>query len=107
MTAPSDQYALACVAYALLSGDLPFIGTRDEIDEAHLRRPVPPITDGIGMELPDALNACFERALAKEAEERFDSCRDFHARVLPYWQGRSATGPSRGPSRESAIALRE
>jgi Protein kinase domain len=94
MTPRSDQYALACVAYVLLSGDLPFTGTPEEINEAHLSRRVPPITDRRALELPSALNASFDRALSKEPTARFDSCRDFH---------RALCSPLRAAERDRAI----
>ena len=73
----ADQYALACVAYTLLSGSVPF---RREVPMAvlyaHLSVPPPRLT-AVGPELPGAVNQVLARALSKEPENRYDSCGDF------------------------------
>jgi serine/threonine protein kinase len=73
----ADQYALACVAYTLLSGTVLF---RREVPMAvlyaHLSVPPPRLT-AVRPELPDAVNDVLARALSKEPEDRYDSCGDF------------------------------
>ena len=73
----ADQYALACVAYTLLSGSVPF---RREVPMAvlyaHLSVPPPRLT-AVRPELPGAVNQVLARALSKEPENRYDSCGDF------------------------------
>jgi serine/threonine-protein kinase len=72
-----DQYALACVAYELLSGSVPFI--RDEpmlVLWAHVSDPPPRLT-AARPDLPAAVDAVFARALEKLPERRYDSCGDF------------------------------
>jgi serine/threonine protein kinase len=73
----SDQYALGCVAFSLLTGTLPF--QRDDtiaVLFAHVRDEVPPLT-AIRPELPPAVNAVIARAMAKEAGGRYRSCGEF------------------------------
>jgi serine/threonine protein kinase len=73
----SDQYALGCVAFSLLTGTLPF--QRDDtiaVLFAHVRDDVPPLT-AIRPELPPAVNAVIARAMAKEAGDRYGSCGVF------------------------------
>jgi serine/threonine protein kinase len=70
----TDQYALACVAYQLLTGALPF--ERDQgmaVMLAHLSQPPP----SLGAGFPRAADEVLARALAKAPEERYGSCRDF------------------------------
>jgi serine/threonine protein kinase len=73
----TDQYALACVAYQLLTGSVPF--ERDQgmaVLLAHLSEPPP----SLGSRRPDLRAAADEvlaRALAKAPEERYGSCGDF------------------------------
>ena len=73
----TDQYALACVLYDLLSGAPPFAGAFDSGDPAVMsiavehRRP-DPIEN-----LPKQINDVLARALAKAPENRFPSCGSF------------------------------
>ncbi len=73
----TDQYALACVAYTLLTGAVLF---RREVPMAvlyaHLSAPPPRVT-AVRPELPDAVNQALATALAKEPENRYDSCGAF------------------------------
>ena len=73
----ADQYALACVAYTLLSGSVLF---RREVPMAvlyaHLSVPPPRLT-AVRPELPDTVNDVLARALAKEPDDRYDSCGTF------------------------------
>ncbi len=95
-----DQYALACVAYELLSGVVPF--RRDEpmaVLYAHLYAPPPQLT-AVRADLPRAVDYVLARALAKAPGDRFDSCGTFADAlrdalgVEPYDPGRPAGPPS-------------
>jgi serine/threonine protein kinase len=73
----TDQYALACVAYQLLTGARPF--ERDQgiaVLFAHLSEP-PPSLSSRRPGLPDAADRVLARALAKTPEERYGSCAEF------------------------------
>ena len=73
----ADQYALACVAYKLLSGSLPF--EREEpmaVLYAHLSLPPPPVTS-VRPDLPAGANEVLARALAKAPQDRYSSCGAF------------------------------
>ena len=73
----ADQYALACVAYTLLSGAVPF--QRDEPMAtlyAHLSVP-PPLLTATRPDLSAAVDEVLAQGLAKAPEDRFDSCGDF------------------------------
>ena len=73
----ADQYALACVAYTLLSGSLPF--EREEPMAAlyaHLFAPPPRVTS-VRPDLPAAVDQVLARALAKAPEDRYGSCGAF------------------------------
>ena len=94
----ADQYALACVAYTLLSGSVLF---RREVPMAvlyaHLSVPPPRLT-AVRPELPGAVNEVLARALSKEPDDRYDSCGDFADALRealglePYDPSRSAGG---------------
>jgi serine/threonine protein kinase len=73
----TDQYALACVAYSVLTGLLPF--PRDEsmaVLWAHMYEPPPSLT-AARPDLPAAADAVLARALAKDPEERYATCSQF------------------------------
>ena len=74
-----DQYSLACMAFALLTGNLPF--HRQETMAtlfAHLNDPVPPLSQFRG-DLPAGTDAVLARGLAKEARDRYARCGEFAA----------------------------
>ena len=73
----TDQYALACVAYQLLTGSAPF--ERDQgmaVLLAHLSE-LPPSLAARRPDLPAAADMVLARGLAKVPEKRFGSCADF------------------------------
>jgi protein kinase-like protein/WD40 domain-containing protein len=73
----ADQYALACVAYQLLTGIPPF--QRDQgmaVLFAHMSEP-PPSLSARRPGLPGAADQVLARALAKVPEKRYGSCREF------------------------------
>jgi hypothetical protein len=91
-----DQYALACVAFQLLTGTAPF--ERDQgmaVLLAHLSEP-PPSVCSRRPGLPVAADQVLARAMAKVPEKRYGSCREFADAlrdalgVMPYAYARSA-----------------
>ena len=75
--ARTDEYALACAAFVLLSGEPPF--PRDEgmaVLYAQLSAP-PPLLTSRRPGLPPAVDEVLLRALAKAPEDRYASCGEF------------------------------
>lgn len=73
----ADQYALACTAFEMLSGQPPF--ARDHgmaVIYAHASEPPPALTTRCPG-LPAAVDMVLARALAKDPAERYGSCQDF------------------------------
>ena len=73
----TDQYALACVVYTVLTGSLPF--AREEsmaVLWAHMYDQ-PPSLSTMRPDLPAALDTVLARALAKTPEERYAACGEF------------------------------
>jgi eukaryotic-like serine/threonine-protein kinase len=78
-TPASDRYALAVVAYELLTGIRPFESETPTAEAAaHVHAPVPAISQH---GLPRELDPVFERALAKDPEARFPSGAEFVAEI--------------------------
>src|SRR3954464_12341090 len=76
-TAASDRYALAVVAYELLTGTRPFEADRFAARaRAHVEDPVPPASSRAAG-LSRAVDAVLERALAKDPRDRWDSSAQF------------------------------
>jgi len=75
----SDRYALAVLAFELLTGSRPF--ERDSAAAeaaAHVNAPAPSAV-AQAPELPRELDAVFARGLAKEPSQRYESCADLVA----------------------------
>lgn len=77
----SDQYSLAVMTYQMLGGHVPFTGDSVvDIIRKHVGDPVPPL-GVLRPNLPAQVASVVERALAKNAEQRFETVADF-ARAL-------------------------
>jgi Tol biopolymer transport system component len=73
----TDQYALACSAFELLTGTVPFArGETWATVWAHLKTPPPALTE-LRPDLPQAVDAVLGRAMAKNPMDRYPSCREF------------------------------
>jgi serine/threonine protein kinase len=70
----SDQYALGCVLFQLLTGSVPYSGDGAWARmNAHLTAPVPQV-GRLRPGLPTGVQAVLDRALAKRPEDRFPTC---------------------------------
>jgi basic membrane protein A len=73
----TDQYALACTAFQLLTGQPPFARAAPmAIMYAQVNSP-PPAATAVRPDLPPAVDRVLARALAKAPLERFASCTQF------------------------------
>ncbi|MGB7337451.1 MAG: serine/threonine-protein kinase [Phototrophicaceae bacterium] len=90
-----DVYAFAIMLYELFTGHKPFQPkagitfdeARKEMVELHRKQPVPSISSR-RRDLPDAVDAFFDRALAKNPADRYsdilDFAKDIHEALLPF-----------------------
>jgi serine/threonine protein kinase len=76
---PADVYALGCVLYEMLAGEVPYPRARD-VDKiaAHALEAPPPLAGRV----PQALDAVVARALAKRPEERYASAGELARAAL-------------------------
>ena len=94
-TPASDRYALAAMAYELLTGDVPFPRRTDAaILFAHVDAPVPSASER-RPELPPAVDAVLERGLAKNPSERFADAAGFVAALDGALAGVDVPAPPR------------
>ena len=112
----TDQYALACAVFELLTGQAPFHRTESfAAIWAHLHKPPPSLTERRS-ELPPAANAVMAKALAKAQVDRYPTCWEFADALRdalgaePYHLGSSSdpglsrTGPRGAASSASPVA---
>lgn len=95
----SDQYALACIAFELLTGRRPFARPEALAElAAHADAPIPSPHD-LDPSLPAALDPAFEQALDKDPTRRFPSCSAAIAAIRSGLEGaptRVAAAPVHG-----------
>ena len=72
----TDQYALAVMAYELLTGRAPFVGSMEQLMYQHFSVE-PPDPTTLNHSLPPAVTPVLVRALAKKPEDRFPSISAF------------------------------
>jgi serine/threonine-protein kinase len=92
----TDQYALGCVAYTILTGRLPF--PRDEsmaVLWAHMYDRPPRVTDQ-RPDLPPQVDQVLARALAKHPEERYMTCGEFIGALRAAFTVSARTVPREG-----------
>jgi serine/threonine-protein kinase len=106
----ADQYALACAAVEMLTGQTPFpLENVMAVLFAHRSEPPPPLsTRRHG--LPAELDAVLGRALAKSPGDRYRSCGDFAAAFqgaagVGRYETSVATGASRSRTEAAAAVL--
>ncbi len=88
----ADVYAMGVLCFEMLTGRLPYVGAnRMEVAYATVNSPIPSAVK-LNANLPDELDALFQKVLAKDPKERPQSVRELLAMMARLPQRRSA-GP--------------
>jgi|GEM_PF-1705900 len=82
----SDQYALAVMAYYLLTGRYPFQGSLSQVIQQH-QQARPPAPSRLNRQLNATVDKIITRALAKQPAKRFPSVLDFSQAFANALQG--------------------
>lgn len=92
----TDIYALGCVLFQMLTGELPFTGATEQVMMGHLLRPIPSILERSHGQVPPAVQDIINRALAKKPEDRFQSAGEMAKAFAAIANGGTAsfTGPT-------------
>lgn len=79
----SDLYSLGVLFFEMLAGKRPYEGSLPEIVRKHLTAPVPRFADlNVASRESDALRLFLEKAMAKEAPDRFQSAAEMKKALL-------------------------
>jgi serine/threonine protein kinase len=96
--ARTDVYALGCVLFETLTGSPPFASeVADPLTFAHFEKP-PPSAHERRPDLPIAIDAVLEKALAKRRESRFDTPTELFTSARESLVGRPLQLPGAGAS---------
>ena len=104
--ARSDIYSAGCLLYELLVGRPPFVGDSPvSVAYQHVReQPVPP--SQLDPEITADIDAITLKALAKDADDRYQSAREFKNDITRVLTGQQATAVVPRPTSESDVPTR-
>ena len=107
LDARSDVYALALVAYQLLTGALPFSASTPErsLTARLISDPLPLRESAPDIEWPDTLQAAFDRGMSREPETRTASALEFAEELVAATEGWTGAVVLRGRTPMSTSAL--
>jgi serine/threonine-protein kinase len=90
----TDQYALACMVFACLSGRPPFQGSVQDVIQGHLGAEIPPLTSMVS--LPPAIDDVLRKGTSKDPNQRYGSCAELVAAARVALSGAPQGAPQQG-----------
>ncbi|HEY8074337.1 MAG TPA: serine/threonine protein kinase, partial [Labilithrix sp.] len=82
----ADIYSAGATLYHTLAGTPPFTGSVAEVIRRIQREPPAPLAT-LRPDVPAALARAIERALAKDARDRFETPAELRTAILPFARG--------------------
>ncbi|GAA3651277.1 hypothetical protein GCM10022267_41960 [Lentzea roselyniae] len=94
----TDQYALACMLFACLSGRPPFQGGVQKVIQGHLGQTVPPLSQLVA--LPPVIDDVIRKGTSKDPSQRYANCAELiaAARVALAGVAQSSAPTQLGPA---------
>ncbi len=99
----TDIYSLGCTLYYLLTGQPVYTGELMNILMAHTRSPIPLLRDVRG-DVPEQLDAVYQKMMAKDANARFQSMNEVIAHLEQFIVGDSGSALDDAPLARHADA---
>jgi serine/threonine protein kinase len=87
----TDQYALACMVFACLSGRPPFQGSVQDVIQGHLGAEIPPLSMVVA--LPPAIDDVLRKGTSKDPSQRYGSCAELIAAARVALSGAQQCAP--------------
>jgi serine/threonine-protein kinase len=104
-SAAADQYALACLAYQCLTGQVPYPRENGmAVLWAHVHEPVPRVS-ALRPDLDPAFDDVIAHGMAKAPEDRYDSCGAFARAFVDAAQPPAVVHAPSRPRRSSRLLL--
>jgi serine/threonine-protein kinase len=98
----TDIFSAGIILYQFLTGRKPFEGTQFALQQKIVMED--PVWPSALVQLPPEFDRVVARALAKEAEQRYQSARSFAASLKRILEGKPPEEPGEAPSRPQPVA---
>ena len=95
----TDVYALSCVCFEILTGEVPYPGTSVSAVQARVLHAPVPDPRILRPSLPDAASRVLARGMAKLPADRFDSAGEFVSALREAIDGATPSSPHRSATR--------